>query len=1047
MNGLIMNPADMRMRTQSSRRPCPGLSGFLACVLLLFLVMAAPPATAQMPRGGTQLVLDDGGTYFDVGPAMYVTADPGRIISFRGMIERFTSGDRGEPHMNDIVALGGGGKPQWLVFMVRNDSLIENWVLHFGEHLDGRVGVLEDLLIYEHLSGTRYVDTITGQRNAGAAQQNLGTSVKVRIPRGGQAFFIIYAVPESGIPATIAPRLIAEDAFQAVQASPYKKQNLMNLYFVLMVGFFITALIFTQILSAGVFALYFVANFFLFHHGNSILYTGSALSNEGGMMIFALCVLTGLVIAKMFLEVTSVDRAALRLLVLVAGGVVIGTGLGVLLPGGGAFKAAAMLLPGFLGAGFIVMLSLAQALNGRYAARQFAMAWVAMLTGLVVSILALAGILKPGAVTLAGYWYGMIAQGFLFISAFSSAYFAQRYELAMLSATQEEEEESLAVLNKSRETSENMRLKRLIEHEREMMNEMREREVRNSEEMRKAKEYADEANRAKSAFLAVVSHEIRTPMTGIMGMVRLLLDTHLTADQQDYAQTIQDSGDAMLALLNDILDFEKIESGRMDLEYIDFDLNRVLNGVITLMSGHAARKNIALRAEIDPAIPRYVVGDPIRLRQVLLNLVGNSIKFTSEGGVTLRVSLAGPGTEKGGDTSARVRFAVVDTGIGITLEAQKNLFNPFSQADSTVARKFGGTGLGLAISQRLIGAMGGAINIDSTPGEGSTFYFTLQLNHGNADAVEHEPVPGSTQVKPQKAMNILVVEDNEINQKLLKEFIQRMGHAVTLAGTGEEGLARVEQADAAFDMVFMDIELPGMSGMGTTKAIRALADRARAATPVIALTGNVGGDMVQAMFAANMNGHVAKPVDPRALEKMIRKVVEDKLDNPVELPESVDHHEGLSFNRIPLPEDTAEAVLNADMEDEMLLDQEIHTPATIDGAVFDYRLLDSLKQNMPPIQMRSMIDGLVEKCDEIIERLEDPQIHMPDIIARAHELKGMAGNFGLTKISALASDIEKDARSAREEHTALPVSVYALIEQLRDDMGAAKHALYQWLES
>lgn len=440
---------------------------------------------------------------------------------------------------------------------------------------------------------------------------------------------------------------------------------------------------------------------------------------------------------------------------------------------------------------------------------------------------------------------------------------------------------AVSSLRQSKEAAENIRLLKVIEHERQVMNELREREVKQNEDMRKAVAAADEANRSKSAFLAVVSHEIRTPMTGIMGMIRLLLETQLDKKQRDYAQTVMDSGDAMMALLNDILDFEKIESGRLDLEYVDFDLHRILNSVITLMSGHAEAKKISLKLDIGSDVPRYFIGDPIRLRQVLLNLCGNSIKFTEEGGVTLRVQVDNFGEAPKTKESRKIRFSIEDTGIGISPEAQRNLFNPFSQADSSITRKFGGTGLGLAICQRLIEAMGSQIKINSQEGEGSTFYFTIVMKEGTAEDAEqarHGHMQAGRQ-KSDRTMKILVVEDNEINQKLLKEFLERMGHSIHQVMNGEDAVEAVKTGD--FDTVLMDVELPGISGMGATKSIRALPDRQKAAIPVIALTGNIRDEDIGACYTANMNGHIAKPIDPSKLKSMLEKVAEGNLDNPV----------------------------------------------------------------------------------------------------------------------------------------------------------------------
>ena len=649
-------------------------------------------------------------------------------------------------------------------------------------------------------------------------------------------------------------------------------------------------------------------------------------------------------------------------------------------------------------------------------------------------------------------------QGLLFTVAITGRHWSDAHERRAHAEAVREEEENVAHLRQVKEAAENQRLKRMIDHERAAMNELRAREVEQNGKMREARDAADEANRAKSAFLAVVSHEIRTPMSGVLGMVRLLMETKLSAQQEEYAQTIQDSSDAMLALLNDILDFEKIESDKMVLEHVDFDLHRLVQGIVTLMNGHASAKGLYLKVDMDETIPRYIIGDPVRLRQVLLNLTGNSIKFTAQGGVTLHIKKPqapeGTSTEgKAAQSMHRILFSVEDTGIGISPEAQKNLFNPFSQADSSIARKFGGTGLGLTISQRLIEGMGGKIRIDSTSGKGSSFYFTLIVEEGSAEAIGGRLEAGAVSAqKSEKSLRILIVEDNEINQKLLKEFVDRMGHVCSTVLSGEEALERLGEEE--FDMLLMDVELPGMTGMGTTKAIRGLPDRAKAALPVIALTGNVREEDRRACYAANMNGYLSKPVDPKRLKGMIDKVIKGTLDNPVvveAVAEDFTHFNRIPDNNVPAdqnakpatppaaittPDSTADMMADAMLlpglrqgnNSEVLEHEEadggsqiaplralassitegVKSAATPKSDVFDQAMLVSLRDSMDAGVFKVMIDGLFEKIDEILAAMV--QAHgngdQKTLIARAHDLKGMAANFGLAELSRLSAAAE-----------------------------------------
>ncbi len=880
---LLRDKGKARIEWRSGVQTAPRLR-FIACLLLLagLLLFTHGDAIAQSKDSPVFLILGDENPVADLGPYLYVTRDPESSLSFNAIYDRYNSGWRGDTISGSVLPLGGSAIPHWIIFSVYNQSSTDKWVISFGQHLTGRIGQLKKVFLYDRASGVTYLDNTRADDNSSA--ENGGTDVAVSIPRGKQAMFFMYIIPHPGMTATLAPTIMTEQIFARRISDPLQPARLVNFFFAVMAGFFVAVILFTRYWGTAFVLLYYAAQIALFNYQNGTLYSGSGLSSDIAGMLTATGTIAGLFMARSFFDIGRGDHLRNRLIFAFALGNIGATAAASVLFRGSGFYQVVILAPAMASQIFLIMLALAQGYSRRPGAYTFALGWVFALAGLCMTVLGVMNILPQTPYLLAGCWYALAPQGIAFIAATMGRSAAEAYDSEAREIEEGEDLEKVAVLKQNKEVQENQRLRRLIEHERQVMTELRDRESKQNDEMRKAMSLADDANRAKSAFLAVISHEIRTPMSGIMGMVRLLLETSLNTNQRDYAQTIQDSGDAMLALLNDILDFEKIESGKMDLEHIDFDVHRLMNGITTLMTGHAAAKKIALRVEIDENLPRFLIGDPVRLRQVLLNLTGNSIKFTSQGGVTLRVKLETSGEEKAmaAHKTHRIRFGVEDTGVGISADAQKNLFNPFAQADSSVARKFGGTGLGLAISQRLIEAMGGKIKIDSTEGRGSTFYFVLAMEEGTADALKDRQASGQVAAqKSEKALDILIVDDNEINQKLLKEFVDRMGHRTGLAGSGEEALEIMKKKP--FDMILMDIELPGMSGMGTTKAIRGLPDRKAAATPVIALTGNVREEDIRSCFAANMNGHLAKPVDPKRLKGMIDKVIKGALDNPVQL--------------------------------------------------------------------------------------------------------------------------------------------------------------------
>ncbi|WP_051329325.1 PAS domain-containing hybrid sensor histidine kinase/response regulator [Geminicoccus roseus] len=512
-------------------------------------------------------------------------------------------------------------------------------------------------------------------------------------------------------------------------------------------------------------------------------------------------------------------------------------------------------------------------------------------------------------------------------------------------------------------------------------------------EMRELAVAAERASRAKTEFLAAMSHEIRTPMTGVIGMAELLAAEGLSGQQLHYVETIRRSGGHLLSIINDILDFSRIEAGRLELEQVDFAPSELVEQACALLSPQATERGLDLRVESGLPQGLVVQGDPKRLLQVMVNLIGNALKFTPRGAVVVRVA-----ERPCSDRAHRLRLEVQDTGVGIPAERQGELFRPFVQADRSTSRHFGGSGLGLAICRRLIDAMGGSIGLESEVGRGSVFWVEVDLPAGDSAAMVAQTAEPAL---PPLPLRVLVVDDVVANRELLSIMLTRQGHEVILCENGADAVARV--AADRFDVVLMDVQMPVMDGMEATRRIRQFPAPA-GATPIVALTANVMASERARYLGAGMNHCLTKPVVWPDLFATLAAIASGGAEGLASAPAA------------PAPPPSG-------------------LEAALARPLLDRTLIDGMAARMPPAMLAKMLarglDGATESCARLHAALGDPVV----LAQEAHRLRGTAGTFGLARISALAGAVEDRLRSHEN-----PACLLGLLDDALAATGAAVRA-------
>jgi signal transduction histidine kinase/DNA-binding NarL/FixJ family response regulator/HPt (histidine-containing phosphotransfer) domain-containing protein len=977
---------------------------YIALAIVLFCSLFS----VGMAQAG--VVLEKGTNQIAVAPEMPYFEDQTGSQSFyqaQAQFKRFEQ--QATAHDSTVISLRKHDSLYWFRLPVANHTADQNWVLHFYP-LDGQKYPvrLQEIVVYQ---------------NGMSDQPILKTQnpfIPLNIIPGQQSDFLIMVKTIPGIDAVFQPILKTEKKFY-----DYTRQqaSYMTVAWVIISIFVTCGLIFYGLSRLPIF-LVFLTYAFILIQGIGLI---SGLNEKLYNILFGIispAAITPFVATFVSLSAVILSWVALRdkhipALLKLLTTVLLVSLIGILFSQGLLSKlpfstqiVAHMILAG-TGA-ILSLIALTQSFNDSKSSWLIP-AWVLFI------IQGFFGVMNP------------LVLPFIHLLLLGAAFTVQVYaiwsEQEKIRVEQQQRLQVEMTQVRQQQEKDNYVWERKLESERSLLNSAKQREAQRSSQLAEAKLVAEEANKAKSDFLAMITHEIRTPMTGIMGMVHLMAHTELDDKQKEYIDTVQYAGEALLTLLNDVLDYSKLEKGAITLETIPFTIRNLVQSVITLMSGRANEKSLKLIIHVADNVPDVFEGDPNRIRQVLINLLSNAIKFTERGNVTVDVTCDKP------DAAGRMplHIKVIDTGIGISKEGQEKLFGAYAQADASISRRYGGTGLGLNICRMLVQAMGGDIEVESELDHGSTFYFTLMLRPSDQNAIHHYQVAGQDLGKIDP-LHVLVVDDNAVNLKVIAGLLEMDKHIVTTTESGTEAINMVQARD--FDLIFMDIQMPDFDGLTVTRAIRRMSNPKKSKVTIYALTGMGRDEDEAACRAAGMNGLLMKPITVPALKRVLINVAgakqlqqhasprdnKEQEDQDMKLQDVVDKAKSVADDVKKTYQDIKEQVRMGLASDDIPLDEsgvadEDNFPNDLSKAdqnvVINFANLDELRNSLPAESFIDIYNDLDSKAIELVDAIEAAwkDRDIDDLSEKAHNLRGMAGNFGLHVLSKIAERIERAAKA------------------------------------